>query len=467
MASLDDSSPLSTIQRKPLPFGDEHELPLLDYREVGAHNSEKSAFVIYDGMVYDITEFLRFHPGGKSILVPALGTDITDTLDSFHDSYVSRLLQSSEHRRQYGIRLAGRLASVVHGRNQIGRYEYQSRRQYQRPDAMGAELRKEVFAYLRRARLPMKKTPAKGLSLLIFFYALYGLGLYMAFIQGSALWCLLLGPIATFMAVNVAHTVMHGGFSDSEVVNLMGRTLWDLGGYSSRCWDVEHQSHHQAPHTTIDAQTAGGSVVRFFEHQPFKWFHRYQMFYIWFIFVLYSPNSWVVHSYNTLFRYKCVPLHEKVIHVVAKTIGFIVPITLSFRLHGFPTASGNLFLFAVSMSYFSLFTLFIQHEDAYLSEDEMEPWSVRQVTTSVTWYTSNFVLEWLLGYFNYHIEHHLFPGLNPDLYPKIQPIVRSVCERHGIAYKNISYFELVRSQLAAWKKFSLGPHQEIGNWVSW
>jgi linoleoyl-CoA desaturase len=435
----------------------EGELPIIDYRDVGAHNNEKSAFVVYDGFVYDITEFLRFHPGGKSILVPALGTDITDTLESFHEQYVSRLLRSGEHRRQYGIRLVGKLACAPTGmKNRIGLYEYQSRREYQRPDQMGIELRKEVFAYLRKAGLPLKKPRANCLFLLVFFYVLYGVGLYMAFIQGSALWCLLLGPIATFMAVNVSHTIMHGGFSDSKIINMLGRTFWDAGGYSARGWDVEHQSHHQAPHTTIDAQTAGGSVIRFFEHQEYKWFHRYQMFYIWLVFILYSPNSWVIHSYNTLFKYECVPLTDKVIHVVAKALVFVLPITLSFYLLDAGTAFRNLFLFAVSMSYSTLFLLFIQHEDSYLPEDEAEPWSVRQVATSATWYTSNFVLEWLLGYFNYHTEHHLFPGLDPALYPKIQPIVRSVCERYGVAYKHVSYFELVRSQLRGWRKYSLG-----------
>jgi len=39
--------------------------------------------------------------------------------------------------------------------------------------------------------------------------------------------------------------------------------------------------------------------------------------------------SWVVHSYNTLCKYECVPLADKVLHVVAKTVGFITPIALA------------------------------------------------------------------------------------------------------------------------------------------
>jgi linoleoyl-CoA desaturase len=431
-------------------------LPLLAYSEVGAHNTDKSAFVIYDGLVYDITGFLRFHPGGKSILMSNLGTDITETLDSVHEAYVSRLLQTAKHRNQYHIVLVGRLAGGPNGaRHRIGLHEYQSRREYLRPDPMAATLRREVFAHLREAGVPLTKPPTNSILLLVFFYVLYGLAVYQAFIHGSILWCLLLGPIATFMAVNLSHTAMHGGLGDSPAINLLARVFWDIGGYSARGWDVEHQAHHQAPHTSIDVQTAGGSAMRFFQHQEFKWFHKYQMYYMWPALVLYSPNSWVMHSYNTLFKYTCVPMKEKVLHVVAKSVGFVLPLAASFQIHGAATAFTYLLVFAVSMSYASLFLLFIQHEDSYLPDDDTEPWSVRQVATSASWHT-NALLQWLLGYFNYHTEHHLFPALNPALYPRLQPIVRSVCRRYDVRYKYISYGELVRSQLRAWSKFARG-----------
>jgi linoleoyl-CoA desaturase len=427
----------------------------MDYRTVGRHNTEKSAYVVYDELVYDVTAFLRLHPGGKSILAAALGTDITDTLDSFHDIYVSHLLRSRQFRDANGIGLVARLDRTDPGFNRIGRNDYQSRREYRRPDPMGDELRREVMAYLRRAGLPFKKTLSECLILLALFYGLYGTAVFMAFIEGSPLWCLLMGPIATFMAVNVGHTVMHGGFSDSRMVNFLGRSLWDAGGYASCCWDIEHQGHHQAPHTTIDLQTAGSTGMRFFEHQEYKWFHRYQMFYMWLAFVFYSPASWVTHSYKTLVKYPSVLLWEKIAHVGFKFFGFVLPITASFFLFEFRVAFGHLMLFAFSMSYFSLFTLFIQHEDCYLPEHENEPWSVRQVTTSVTWRSNSRLFEWLFGYFNYHTEHHLFPGLNPALYPKIQPIVKSICQKYGVRYKNISYPELVWSQVKAWQKYAV------------
>ena len=175
---------------------------------------------------------------------------------------------------------------------------------------------------------------------------------------------------------------------------------------------------------------------------------------MWALFILYSPSSWVMHSYNTLFKYPNVRCSDKALHIAFKLSFFVLPIVYSFWVHPIGIAARNLLVFAISMSYFSLFTLFIQHEDAYLPEDAQEAWSVRQVVTSVSWRSGSRVFEWFFGYFNYHTEHHLFPGLNPSLYPRIQAVVKSICLKHGVAYKHISYWELVSSQLRAWKHYA-------------
>ncbi|MFO0937597.1 MAG: fatty acid desaturase [Gemmataceae bacterium] len=436
-------TPIQTIPLRPI-----------TYDEVGQHHTLESAYIVYNGLVYDITAFLPHHPGGTSVLRAALGTDITDTLRSMHHVDIGRMLESEVFRNKNGILLIGRIVDDErNSRNWIGRYSYQSRRRYDADDPMGEEIQSSVMAFLRREKLPLKKPIGECAFLIVMFYAAYMVTAYFAFIEGGTVACLLLGPVCTFTAVNVGHTVMHGGFAKSRILDLLGRCVWDFGGYSARTWDVEHQIHHQAPHSSIDLQTAPETGVRFFEHQQVRPHHRFQMAYLWFAFIFYSPVSWVMHTYGTLFKYPSVLMTDKLLHVGFKMIGFIIPITLSFYLHGAWLAGFNLLVFAISMSYFSLFTLFIQHEDSYLPEDGNEPWSVRQVVTSASWHTRNFVFEWFFGYFNYHTEHHLFPSLNPALYPKIQPIVRSICEKYGVRYKYISYVELVRSQIRAWSRY--------------
>ncbi|MCO5588419.1 hypothetical protein L7F22_042375 [Adiantum nelumboides] len=57
---------------------------LLNAEEVAKHNSEQSCHVIVHGKVYDVTEFLPDHPGGKGIILKYAGKDATEAYDPIH-----------------------------------------------------------------------------------------------------------------------------------------------------------------------------------------------------------------------------------------------------------------------------------------------------------------------------------------------------------------------------------------------
>mmetsp|Transcript_65012 Transcript_65012/g.174568 ORF Transcript_65012/g.174568 Transcript_65012/m.174568 type:complete len:137 (-) Transcript_65012:357-767(-) len=46
--------------------------------EVKQHDKESDAWVVFKGDVFDVTKFIKEHPGGSSIVVPHLGTDISE-----------------------------------------------------------------------------------------------------------------------------------------------------------------------------------------------------------------------------------------------------------------------------------------------------------------------------------------------------------------------------------------------------
>ena len=56
--------------------------PLIDKNKLKEHASESSCWVTYEGKVYDVTNFLNEHPGGKKALFRLAGKDITQ---SFYD----------------------------------------------------------------------------------------------------------------------------------------------------------------------------------------------------------------------------------------------------------------------------------------------------------------------------------------------------------------------------------------------
>ena len=56
--------------------------------ELGNHNTESSCWIAIDGVVYDVTKFLKSHPAGKEIILQVAGREVTDQFFSFHRSDV-------------------------------------------------------------------------------------------------------------------------------------------------------------------------------------------------------------------------------------------------------------------------------------------------------------------------------------------------------------------------------------------
>ena len=56
----------------------------ITWQEVKENSTEQSCYIAIDGLVYDVTRFLRAHPGGSRIVLNAAGKDATDVFHNFH-----------------------------------------------------------------------------------------------------------------------------------------------------------------------------------------------------------------------------------------------------------------------------------------------------------------------------------------------------------------------------------------------
>lgn len=60
----------------------------LTLEEIAKHNTDTDAWIIYKGKVYDVTDYVKKHPGGEPIIRKYYGKDCTLAYDKFH-SYVN------------------------------------------------------------------------------------------------------------------------------------------------------------------------------------------------------------------------------------------------------------------------------------------------------------------------------------------------------------------------------------------
>ncbi len=52
--------------------------------EVAKHNSREDAWVVVEDVVYNVTPYLEYHPGGIPILASAAGKDATSLFNKYH-----------------------------------------------------------------------------------------------------------------------------------------------------------------------------------------------------------------------------------------------------------------------------------------------------------------------------------------------------------------------------------------------
>eukprot|EP00607_Mallomonas_marina_P006447 CAMPEP_0182428538 /NCGR_PEP_ID=MMETSP1167-20130531/23099_1 /TAXON_ID=2988 /ORGANISM="Mallomonas Sp, Strain CCMP3275" /LENGTH=132 /DNA_ID=CAMNT_0024611495 /DNA_START=225 /DNA_END=623 /DNA_ORIENTATION=- len=66
------------MQKKPA------TLPTISISDLQQHNSQFDAWVSYKGKVYNITQYLDYHPGGLKILLDVAGKDCTALVLKYH-----------------------------------------------------------------------------------------------------------------------------------------------------------------------------------------------------------------------------------------------------------------------------------------------------------------------------------------------------------------------------------------------
>ncbi len=68
---------------------------------------------------------------------------------------------------------------------------------------------------------------------------------------------------------------------------------------------------------------------------------------------------------------------------------------------------------------------------------------LRQIMGSVNYCTGSDAIDFSHGFLNYQIEHHLFPNMPHSFYQKMQPIVKDICKKHNLEYRQESVFKRI------------------------
>ncbi len=119
---------------------------------------------------------------------------------------------------------------------------------------------------------------------------------------------------------------------------------------------------------------------------------------------------------------------------------------LPFGISAFLTALGILVLAELITNVHSFTVIVPNHsaEDIYMFAEPSKSqgeFYLRQIMGSVNYNTGSDFIDFLHGFLNYQIEHHLFPNMPLSYYQKMQPIVKEICKKHNLEYRQESVFK--------------------------
>ncbi|KAG8878013.1 Cytochrome b2, mitochondrial precursor [Tulasnella sp. 331] len=88
------------LAEEDLPRAEKHNAPstLISFQEVQKHNKQDDCWVVIRDQVYDLTNFINIHPGGKQIIIRNAGKDATKIFEPIHPKGVIEAMLKPEQK---------------------------------------------------------------------------------------------------------------------------------------------------------------------------------------------------------------------------------------------------------------------------------------------------------------------------------------------------------------------------------
>jgi len=399
-----------------------------------------------DGVEYDITDFMKQHPGGDNMLILAAGRDASVMFHSYHRrlSYVEEVLS--------------KLPKI-------------SKNTKPQPSPIESPLwktlKERVNSHFDKTRESSRGNSFmlfKSLFLLFLTYTTY----YFAFIQGNWLLCPLLGIFLAINGLAIQHDGNHGAFSKNYYINTISGIVNDfvIGG-SSLMWRHQHVVSHHAYPNDIEKDTDTYSNFPILKLNPalqHRWYMKYQHYYYPLVYC-FLGLSYYIDDVRAFWKrqYLHVPLQplrtvDLVTFYAGKVFFGILMIVVPLYLHGLWNGFWYYFLLTELVGGEFLASVFVvshNTEEIAYNLDKTD-WAEMQIRSSANWSPQS-TLWWLVsGGLNFQIEHHLFPGICHVHYPAISKIVKQTCQEFKIPYNtHESYWDIYTSHREGIRKLGL------------
>lgn len=314
------------------------------------------------------------------------------------------------------------------------------------------ELRKRVDAYFADTKLTKRdnlRLFIKSAIMILWMAASY----YVLVFQANHVAVMILATISLALSLvgigfNIQHDGNHLSFSRKPWLNrIAGSTLDYFLGASSFMWKQKHNIRHH-PYTNIpknDDDINLSFMGRLASTHKYYSFHRYQQFYLWFIYsflhvrYLFSDFQKLIVGNVQNKKIERPKGWELVTFIVGKVVFFGLAFAVPTILH--PVWLVIICYLATSIIIGLIFSIVFQlahmvkeTEHPSMTESIPSEWAIHQLKTTANFAPRNRLLTWYLGGLNHQIEHHLFTDIAHVHYSKLAVVIQQTCAEYGIEY---------------------------------
>jgi len=271
---------------------------------------------------------------------------------------------------------------------------------------------------------------------------------------------LLMGFGLAGIGLSVMHDANHGAYSKKPWVNtLVGYSLNLVGAHVFN-WKIQHNVLHHS-YTNVheeDEDISPRGVLRLSPQSDWKWIHRYQFIYAWFLYGLMTIVWMVAKDFVRLARYQKNGMAKKHDANINKEWAILIATKVFYAGYIFviPLLVTSLAWWQILIGFFIMhylagFILAIIFQPAHVIEGTSYPtldenrglennWAVHQLLTTTNFGNGSRWFSWYVGGLNFQIEHHLFPNICHVHYRKIAGIVKETTKEFGLPYRSVKTF---------------------------
>jgi acyl-lipid (8-3)-desaturase len=252
------------------------------WEEVAKHNTPDSVWVYSGKTVYDITDWLEKHPGGRDVLLLAAGRDITDLFKSYHPF--------------------SKTAATVLERYAIGKVSSTEFPQYKPDSGFYAEVCDRVGKYFKKTGKDYKDPTQSLVYFAIFLTLAYFM--FMTAYDQSRSWMIRMlaaaayGVLQALPQLHIMHDCSHSAMSHKPWAwKIFGRLSLDwFGGSSISSWHNQHVVGHHIYTNVLGAdpdlpQTEEGDIRRVTTLQRWASMYKFQYLYLLVLYGVLSLKS--------------------------------------------------------------------------------------------------------------------------------------------------------------------------------